>query len=576
MDQEKRVLIAFALSFGVLLLWRALLVKVQPPPPRPTTPATTSPRIAPGQQSAVPSPAATLPSEHAVPHLAVTQGNKPQEIDIDGRDLYRVTFSTEGAVVKSWVLKKYRDAKENPLDVVNRAACEKLGFPMSLNVSDPEISAKLNSAIYVASPANASLPAPARVDFLYSDGKIQARKQFTFGPGYEAHAEVSVFDGERYLPLEVTWPGGFGDHSLSYATQEALTRAVYGAPDHLTAVAQGKVKEGEDRRVPGPLLLAGLEDRFFVDIFLPDSSDDSFRFARQVWTPPDWTGEEKNKPKPLTAALGTPLARPLSFRLFVAPKDLDVLRAARPPLDGLVDFGWFSIVARPLFVAMRYIYDHWIHNYGWAIVILTVLINLAMFPLKLKSIRSAQEMQRIAPIVKGIQDKYKQYKLNDPRKQRMNQEVMKVYQEHNINPLGGCLPMVVQLPFLYGFYRVLDLSIELRHAPWILWVRDLSSPDSYHLFGFPLSILPTVMIITMFILQKMTPVATVDPAQQRMMMVMPLIFGIMFYNFASGLVLYWLTGNIVGIAQQAFINRMIPPAQPGRPVRRPPEAEVEK
>jgi YidC/Oxa1 family membrane protein insertase len=185
-------------------------------------------------------------------------------------------------------------------------------------------------------------------------------------------------------------------------------------------------------------------------------------------------------------------------------------------------------------------------------------------------------MQRIAPIVKGIQDKYKQYKLNDPRKQRMNQEVMKVYQEHNINPLGGCLPMVVQLPFLYGFYRVLDLSIELRHAPWILWVRDLSSPDSYHLFGFPLSILPTVMIITMFILQRMTPVATVDPAQQRMMMVMPLIFGIMFYNFASGLVLYWLTGNIVGIAQQAFINRMTPPAQPGRPARKSLEAEVGK
>jgi YidC/Oxa1 family membrane protein insertase len=216
----------------------------------------------------------------------------------------------------------------------------------------------------------------------------------------------------------------------------------------------------------------------------------------------------------------------LAFLLFVGPKHLDVLQAMNPPLDRLVDYGWFSIVAKPLFLGLRYLHDRWTHNYGWAIVILTVLINLAMFPLKLKSIRSAQEMQRIAPLVKSIQEKYKGYKFNDPRKQRMNQEVMKLYQEHHINPLGGCLPMVVQLPFLYGFYKVLDLSIELRHASWFAWIKDLSAPD-------PLYILPTLMI-------------------------MPLVFGIMFYSFASGLVLYWLTGTIVGIAQQMFINRMIP------------------
>jgi YidC/Oxa1 family membrane protein insertase len=246
----------------------------------------------------------------------------------------------------------------------------------------------------------------------------------------------------------------------------------------------------------------------------------------------------------------------------VAPKDLDVLRSVKPPLDSLVNFGWFSFVAKPLFLGLRYIYDRWVHNYGWAIVILTIFINLAMFPLKLKSIRSAQEMQRIAPQVKAIQERYKQYKFNDPRKNRMNQEIMKLYQEHHINPLGGCLPMLLQLPFLYAFYNVLSASIELRHAPWILWIKDLSSPDKFHLLGLPLPILPTLMIVTMFILQKMTPMTTADPAQQRMMMIMPLVFGIMFYNFASGLVLYWLTGNIVGIAQQAFINKMMPPPAP--------------
>jgi len=183
--------------------------------------------------------------------------------------------------------------------------------------------------------------------------------------------------------------------------------------------------------------------------------------------------------------------------------------------------------------------------------------------MKLKSIRSAQEMQRVAPLVKEIQDKYKNYKMNDPRKQRMNEEMMKLYKEHGINPLGGCLPMVIQLPFLYGFYRVLDLSIELRHAPWLGCIRDLAMPDQCHLFGIPVPLLPTVMIVTMFILQKMTPVASADPAQQRMMMFMPLIFGIMFYNFAAGLVLYWLTGNIVGILQQLAINKwMAPPRGP--------------
>jgi len=298
--------------------------------------------------------------------------------------------------------------------------------------------------------------------------------------------EVSVFDGQHYLPVEVAWPGGFGDQSLPPRLRDSVNRAVYGTPEDVTTVSQSKVSG--DRLIPGPLPLAGLEDRYFVAIFLPDFPELAFRFGRRAWAPPDW--KEKEQPRPLTAMLGGPLAQPLGFRLFVAPKDLDVLRGEKPPLDRLVDFGWFSVVAKPLFIGMRYIYDHWVHNYGWAIVILTILINLLLFPLKLKSIRSAQEMQKVAPVIKAIQERYKQYKFNDPRKQRMNQEVMKVYQEHGINPLGGCLPQLVLLPFLYGFYRVLDLSIELRHAPWMLWIRDLSAPDTFHLFGLPLPILP--------------------------------------------------------------------------------------
>jgi YidC/Oxa1 family membrane protein insertase len=549
MGHDKRLMLAFALSFGMLVLWRVFFVKEPPPPPKTSAPAQV--RTTPGQ-----APAAAEKPPAPVP-LPVVAGSKAEEIVVES-DLYRVTFSTQGAVVKSWVLKKYRDAKDNLLDVVNGPACEKLGFPMSVNLADEALKNKLNDVLYVPTPAGAALRPPVKLEFTYSDGKTQARKQFAFGGGYEVRAEVSVFDGQRYLPVEVAWPGGFGDQSLPPAIVDSLSQGVYGSPGDLTTVPQRKMKE--DRFIPAPLQLAGLEDRYFVSIFLPESPDQAFRLGRRAWTPADWKGKDSDKPNPLIAMLGTPQAKPLAFRLLVAPKDLDVLRSAKPPLDSLVDFGWFSFVAKPLFLGLRYIYERWIHNYGWAIVTLTILINLAMFPLKLKSIRSAQEMQRIAPLVKSIQDRYKQYKFNDPRKQRMNQEIMKLYQEHHINPLGSCLPMVLQLPFLYGFYRVLDLSIELRHAPWILWITDLSAPDRFHLFGIPLPILPTVMIITMFILQKMTPVATADPAQQRMMMVMPIVFGIMFYNFASGLVLYWLTGNIVGIAQQAFINRVMPVA----------------
>ena len=182
-------------------------------------------------------------------------------------------------------------------------------------------------------------------------------------------------------------------------------------------------------------------------------------------------------------------------------------------------------------------------------------------------------MQKIQPILKGIQDKYKGYKFNDPRKSKMNEEMMKVYSEHHINPFGSCLPMLVQLPFLYGFYRVLDLSIELRHAPWMGWVTDLAAPDRLHILGFPIPVLVILMTIASFILQRMTPVTTVDPSQQRMMMLMPIIFAFFFFNLPSGMVLYWLTSSVVQIAQQVFINRLVPPPNTGLAPRKAAEAK---
>jgi YidC/Oxa1 family membrane protein insertase len=565
MDSEKRVLVAAILSFVVVMLyWKVFSVKNVP----------LRPNLA--RTGAVSSAMSSLPTSEKPGHsqpatpvaLPVRQGTQAADLTVES-SLYRVGFSTEGAVVKSWILRKYSDENGKPLDVVNRAACAQLGYPMSIHLADSALTNRLNHAIYVANPAPGVLKAPVTVQFIYSNGKVEVRKQFSFGSGYEVQAKVSVFDGRHDLAAEVAWPGGVGDHSVPEAIESATSEAVYDASGNLKTVAQPKLSK--EQMAPSPLFFAGLEGRYFAGIFFPGSPSQNFRFMREPWTPAGWTG--KKRPDVLVGFFGGPQGEPLNFRLFVAPKQLDLLRTTQPPLGGLVDFGWFGFIAKPLFLAMRYIYDHWVHNYGWAIVILTVLINMLLFPLKLKAIRSAQEMQRIMPHVKAIQDRYKQYKFNDPRKQRMNQEVMKLYQEHHINPFGGCLPMVLQLPILYGFYETLETPIELRRAPWILWIKDLSMPDPSHLLGLPIPILPTIMIVSMFAMTKMTPMATTDPNQKRMMMLMPLVFGLMFYRFASGLVLYFLAANLVGIAQQLFINRFITPKQPflGEP-----KAAVEK
>jgi len=480
---------------------------------------------------------------------------------------------------------------------VDPAACAQLGFPMSIGLVDKALANKLNAALYVsqafkltvgagakgAQLLGSTLQAPVNVTLTYSDGKDRVRKVFSFANNYQSHVEVTVFDGQNDLPVDVAWPGGFGDSSLpptiAALTNQAFYRTADSSKVHTEKLSPswlsrifGASSAQQQLDASGPLTYAGLEDAYFAAVFLPDSPEAGLHVTRQPWTPPDWKGADKDRPSPLRAVLGAPASKPLAFRLVVTPKDVDVLRAMNPPLDDVVDFGWFSIIAKPLFLAMRYIHDHVAHNWGWAIVILTVVLNIALFPLKLKSIHAAQRMQKVAPIIKSIQSKYKQYKFNDPRKQKMNQEMMKVYSDHGINPLGGCLPTVAQFPLIYAIYEVLETAIDLRHAPWIGCVRDLTAPDSCHLFGIPLALLPTIMIITMFVMQKMTPMATVDPAQQRMMFLMPLIFGIIFYRLQSGLVLYYLTVNVVGIGQQLIINHFIPVTHAIPPAGQTPDA----
>jgi YidC/Oxa1 family membrane protein insertase len=561
----KRLVIAFALTFVVVILWRPITSRFlgPEPPPESTPPAAAGPASAGNSSSAAPAasrPASTVSQPPPAPVSAPVHGVQAREIVIEN-DVYQITLSTEGAVVKSWVLKNYRDANDKPLDLVNLDACRQLGFPMSLSLADAGLALKLNEAVFAVDHAagGGTIRAPASLQFTYSDGQTQVQKSFTFADDYQIQAKVSAFDSRGYLPATVLWPGGFGDYSLGEKTLSMNSQAVYDVNGDLTKIKESKAKGIE--AAPGPVAYAGLEDMYFIGIFVPRSPDNVFRATRRSWNPANWT--EKSLPSPFQAELSTATGHALEFSLVVAPKDLDLLRAMKPPMDDLVSFGLFSVLAKPLFLAMRYIYDHWVHNYGWAIIIVTIVINFALFPLKLKSIHSAQRMQRVAPRVKRIQDQYKQYKINDPRKQKMNEEVMKLYKEEGINPLGGCLPMVLQLPFLYAIYEVLGTVIEMRHAPWLGCIRDLSTPDSCHPFGIPFPLLPALMIISMFVMQKMTPMATTDPNQQRMMYIMPLFFGFIFFRLASGLVLYYMAANLVGIAQQLIINRFWPITTPG-------------
>ncbi|MGH9376541.1 MAG: membrane protein insertase YidC [Terriglobia bacterium] len=544
MDNEKRLLIAFGLSFAFLIVWRMFFMPAPPPTPAPTPSSKSSAPIA-AKASAPARPKA--PPRVTLPAI---QGQTPEDIVIENT-LYRITLSTQGAVVKSWILKKFKDEHNKPLDVVNSGASAALGYPLSIEMADPDLAARLNSALFVATPAAPSLQAPQTVTLTYSDGKIEVRKQLSFGSGYGVNVKVSVSNGQRDLPVAVQWPGGIGDHTVPMKMRDKESKAFYDQGGGIKTVSEGKVKE--ETLIPGPLRFAGLEDNFFAGVFLPDSPQDVFRYVRRDWTPLGWT--EKKPRQPLVALLGTPQPEPLAFRLYIAPKELDVLRAENPALTGLVNFGWFSFFAKPLFLAMRWLNNRWVHNWGWSIVILTILINMVFFPLKLKSLRSAQAMQKVAPLMKEIQNRYKSYKLNDPRRQRMNQEIMKLYQDHGVNPLGGCLPMAAQLPIIYAFYEVLETSIAMRHSPWILWVKDLSVPD-------PLYILPVLAIVLSFIMQKMTPMPTADPAQQRMMMFAPLFVGFIFFYEAAGLTLYYFVYCVVAVLQQLVINRMSPPQRP--------------
>jgi len=556
MNDQIRAVVFILLALLVLFTWGHFF---KPPVPAPQqTPAGTAqvaPAASAGSQASIAGAGAPATPMSRPPSAGAVHATEEKTIVVES-PLYRVEFSNRGAVVRSWKLKKYlTDQKPpRPLDLVNADAAKQLGWPFSLVLTDKQLEAQANSGLYEVSPAatdaSADFQAPAEVTFHWSDGHLDVVKKLSFTPDYELTVECTVTVDGKPIPAAIAWRGGFGDKEVYNAAQ--LVTVFYKQNDKLNLLQYKKLGVSGNQSEPavqsGPLEYLGIEDQFFTAAFLPDGTNLSLWHWMQTH---DVLDEGKTVAEPeAEMAAGTTEPTALKARVYVGPKDLTLLSKLKPPLEELVQFGWTGIIAKPIFEILKWIY-RFVPNYGWAIVILTLIINMAIFPLKMKGWRSMQKMQSVAPEIRQIQDRYKKYSMSDPRKKKMNEEVMAVYSREGINPMGSCLPMLLQMPIWWALWRVLNGAIELRHAPWFLWIHDLSAKDPYY-------ILPIAMTITMYLTTKMTPQTTTDPSQQKMMQFMPLFMGVIFFRLSSGLNLYMFTSNLVGMAQQYYLNRTEP------------------
>ena len=522
-------------------------------------------------------PAATLPSTTAAaptaqPAAAPALAAAAESNTVVENELYRITFSNRGGQVTSWILKKFTDNAGHPLDIVHTGASKLYGYPLSLYTYDAALTKNLADALYVPS-ATGTLQSPATLSFNYASGNIVVHKTFTFGADYLVHADTVVLRDGAPIRALLSWPAGLGDMESPAAFAGAVVdTSINGKDEH---EAFKKVSGGAT--LTGPFDFAGISDQYFAAIFLPDSPADAsfatlhrdidvkevviphpwYRFgsttdlSRTDVTPASSTTTKGILKLPVIGAAVGDLSGHTLTRIFVGPKSLPVLKSistAGGNLGPVLDFGFWGPVGKILFIGLHFVQEHIVSNWGWAIVIFTVFINLLLLPLRVQGMKSMLKMQRIQPQIDMIKAKYKNPKPTDPKAAEMNAEVMAYQKEQGVSMFGGCIPSLIQLPLLFAFFTMMTRVVELRHAHWF-WLPDLSSADPYH-------ILPIFMVITSFLVQFYTPSPGVDPQQQKMMaFMMPAFSGYMTWNYASGLALYWNVGNLIMILQQQVMNR---------------------
>jgi YidC/Oxa1 family membrane protein insertase len=558
---QKQFILAIVLSMIVIYGWGYFFPPKRTPPPaqQSTQQVTSKPSgaEAPGAQQAAEVEATRPTAVEAAPLVAATN---QQDIVVENSGVTAV-FDTRGAVLKSWRLRNYRDGNGGPLDLVPQNVPNAVR-PFTLVVDDQATSTTLQHALYKPSAESVKVDgSPVTLTFEYRDAAgLSARKEFSFNPQhpYLVRFGASISRNGTALNPTVEWGPSLGTGivggGMSYAPPP---QPIFYRDGKVSRVAIGDIEK--HRKEGGTFGFVGVDDHYFLNAIVPPAEPLEVSYSPVLQPVP---GQDR----PLQF-ISWSVRSPANFQaadFFFGPKDLDVLQSIKPDLVRAIHFGVFDWLVVPLLRALKWI-DGYVGNYGWSIIVLTILINLVMFPLKHKSIVSMRKMTELQPQLKAIQDRYAKLKMTDPGRQKMNEEVMALYRQNGTNPASGCIPMLLTMPVLVAFYALLSVAIELRGAPFVGWIHDLSAHD-------PLYITPVLMGLTMFIQQKMTP-SVADPVQAKMMMFMPVMFTGMLMRAPSGLVIYWTASNLWAIGQQILTNRLIGPP-PQHNVRPPAERQV--
>ena len=589
---ERRVLLAVTLSFLVLVLYQQW---IGPPPPAESVPdigvagdaaGRGDPPVSAGPPPAIDVPVAAAPpaadpgasaegsaGSATAPIVPVVADDRRRSIVVE-TDFVLAEFDNRGAEIVSWKLKHYADDNGDPVELALPAEAAGRPRPFSLLVpGDPELTARLDAALFRPSTDRLRLAAdPGALTFEYEDSSgLRARKTFRFQPSreqpYVVGFEATVRTGAGVQPTTVAWGPGLGGvraEASRLVFQQLPAAVVYGRPLENGLAQELDVYRARPADVPerpgyeGQLDFAGVDNHYFLAVALPGA-----QATRVDYRPLSMAEVEHDLVEFEVSA--APGGGELPF--FIGPKDFDLLAAVHPDLVRAIDFGFLSVIVVPLHRTLKWIHG-FVGNYGWSIILLTVLINIVIFPLRHKSVVSMRKMQELQPEMKAIQARYAGLKATDPARQKMNQEVMELYRRHGANPASGCLPMLMTMPILIAFYRLLSMAVELRGAPFIGWIDDLSVQDPFY-------VTPVIMGASMVYQQRLQPAGAASPEQQKIMMLMPVIFTVMFLWAPSGLVIYWLTSNVLGIGQTVVTNRIAGPPRV-RQVRPPAERQVKK
>ena len=533
---EKRIFLAVVISIAFLALWSAVVPKFFPelmkkPAPAAQKPAAVNtPKATPGglKPAATPTPA---PAAAAAPaHIAPVAASGIEQTVVAMPE-FTATFSNRGAELVSFKLTHYTTADKNPVELVKARDAGRTDYPFAIEAKDAELAKRINSAPFALTQHDER---GVRVlEYRYSDGRVAVTKTFRIGPEYQFDFAVNVTPPQPYRVA-------IGPGIRTLAPDERDSQFI--VTGNGVAQSEGKLKvlrreKGDNVNLFDNVQFAGIEDNYFLTVLKPAKSGPAVIHRAEF-------REGKEVRKELYAAVNAAGDGTVSGQAFFGPKQTKILEGYG--LDSTLQFGFFGFIARILLEVLIWI-NKTTRNYGFAIIVLTIIIKIVLYPLQHKSIVSMKKMQKVQPKVEAIKNRYKKARTDAEQRQKMNMEMMKLYQQEGINPMGGCLPIVLQLPILWGFYGLLSRAIELRGAPFIGWIHDLSAKDPYY-------VTPILMTITMFAQQALTP-TTGDPAQRRMFLIMPLVFGYIFKEFPSGLVIYWLVQNILTIAQQLIMNK---------------------